>query len=109
VYSPPKKKKNMAENKNETKSLHGIVVIGQYFGAKPSEYKKKDGTIVRSLTVAVNVGDLQNVLINVPADYVLERSASGEVMIPVQASARRWNEQDKRFEFVNVQYELKRL
>jgi len=82
----------------------GMVLTGKLIGEETKETKTKKGDIYRQRTVSIQTGKLQNVLVDLPADYRIEVDKNGVVSLPIEATAKQWDDNAKRFNFVQVKF-----
>lgn len=54
--------------------------------------------------VAIEAEGLQNLIVEVPKDYVVKKDEDGLVELEVKASAKTWDNVSKRFNYVQVRF-----
>jgi len=89
--------------------IQGLLLVGKFEGEEPlKSYTMKDGTQIDNKVIAISTGGLQNILVEVPKTYVVEKDAKGMVSLQVNATAKTWDEQTKRFQYVQVKFYIPR-
>lgn len=80
-----------------------IIIKGKYIGEELTKLiPGKEQYQVKM--VAVQTEGLQNVLVEVPKDYVVKKDKDGLVELEVKASAKTWDNLAKRFNYVQVKF-----
>lgn len=60
-------------------------------------------------TLAINTGELQNVLVECAPDYKVVKDKDGIVELPVKTSAKTWDNVAKRFNYTQVKLYVPKL
>jgi len=81
-----------------------ITISGQFIAENKRAFTKKDGSTVEVREIAINQGGMDNVIVEVPVDYKLVKKEGNVTISNALTSAKRWNNESKRFEFVPVRY-----
>lgn len=83
----------------------GIVIVGKLaHDEKSKPVPKKDGTMFQTRTLAINVGALQNLLVDVPLNFKIEKDKNDYIVLPVQATSKSWDNNAKQFKFNQVKF-----
>ena len=83
----------------------GIFLRGKYVDSKVVQPNKtKD---YKELQVALDIGDLQNLIITANPSYKLEAKKGEVVELPIGAVSRSWDNETKKINYNQVKYYIK--
>jgi len=82
-----------------------IKIQGKLQADETRSYTKKDGTIGKVRELAIGDSFFSTVVVEVPLDLAIEKDKLGNVVVDdLKCSAKRWNNDTKKFEFVPVRF-----
>jgi len=89
---------------SETKEKFGVFVRGRLVHEETTTKKTKSGSDVTTRTASIDVGGMQNILVDVPLKFVFKKDKDDVVELEVKTSAKTWDNVEKRFGYVQVKY-----